>query len=140
MYAMMKTREIIMSSHTIFLDSVVLILVALYVYGFLSTYPESLWIREGTLPRVDTLSELLDVILWSIVALSCLDLIIKYRNSPTREYFFRKNITDIILLVLVPFVATLKAAKIAVHASKSLKVTSKMYKLYYKAKKIFAPK
>lgn len=128
------------NSATWFLDIAILILVALYVYGFLSTHPESLWIREGVIPQIRTVSEWLDAILWSVVALSLLDLAIKYRKSPTREYFFRKHVIDIALLALVPFVAGMKAAKIAVHASKSLKITSKIFKLYHKTKKVLARK
>lgn len=117
------------------LDFSLLGMVIVYFIGFLSFYPQSLFLTESLFDISHEYEIYFEVLLWAIFGLLAVDLYFKYRKLNNWKLFLKKHWHDIILLTLIPFLAGFKIAKISVNLIKTLKASKTGFKIFYKAKK-----
>ena len=116
-------------------DFSLLVMVAVYFIGFLSFYPQSLFLKEPLFHIQHEYEIYFEVLLWAIFGLLAVDLYFKYKKLDSWKLFLRKHWHDVILLGLIPFLTAFKIAKISASMVKTLKASKTGFKIFYKAKK-----
>ncbi|CAE6492883.1 MAG: hypothetical protein QXE84_01750 [Candidatus Nitrosotenuis sp.] len=117
------------------LDFTILSLAVVYFVGFLSFYPDSIFLKEAPyhLPREYELY--FEYVLWVFFSILVFDLYLKYKKLNSWKQFLKKHWHEIIMLALIPFLAVFKIAKIAIKLVKTMKASKSGFKVFYKAKK-----
>ncbi|CDI05054.1 hypothetical protein [Candidatus Nitrosotenuis uzonensis] len=117
------------------LDFTILSLAVVYFVGFLSFYPDSIFLKEAPyhIPREYELY--FEYVLWVFFSILVLDLYLKYKKLNSWKQFLKKHWHEIIMLALIPFLAVFKIAKIAIKLVKTMKASKSGFKVFYKAKK-----
>ncbi|MEM3090036.1 MAG: hypothetical protein QXY22_05650 [Candidatus Nitrosotenuis sp.] len=117
------------------LDFTILSLAVVYFVGFLSFYPDSIFLKEAPyhIPRAYELY--FEYVLWVFFSILVLDLYLKYKKLNSWKQFLKKHWHEIIMLALIPFLAVFKIAKIAIKLVKTMKASKSGFKVFYKAKK-----
>jgi len=117
------------------LDLLLLGMVVVYFAGFLSFYPQSLFLTESLFDISHEYEVYFEILLWAIFSLLAADLYFKYRKLKNWRLFLRKHWHDIAMFTLIPFLSGLKIAKVSVNLVKTLKASKTGFKIFYKAKK-----
>lgn len=117
------------------LDFSLLVMVAVYFVGFLSFYPQSLFLTESILDIPHEYEVYFEALLWAIFGLLASDLYLKYRKLSSWRLFLKKHWHDVAMFALIPFLSGLKIAKISVNLVKTLKASKTGLKMFHKAKK-----
>lgn len=117
------------------LDFVLLIFAAVYFAGFVSFYPDSVFLKESPYHIPHEYEVYFEYVLWSFFSLLVLDLYIKYREQNGWRRFVKKHWHEIAMFALIPFLAFFKIAKIALKVVKTVKASKSGFKMFYKAKK-----
>lgn len=117
------------------LDFTILGLAIVYFVGFLSFYPDSVFLKEALydIPREYEIH--FEYVLWAFFLLLILDLYLKYKKLNNWKLFLKKHWHEIVMLALIPFLAVFKIAKVAIKIVKTMKASKSGFKVFYKAKK-----
>lgn len=117
------------------LDFTILGLAIVYFVGFLSFYPDSVFLKEALydIPREYEIH--FEYVLWAFFSLLILDLYLKYKKLNNWKLFLKKHWHEIVMLALIPFLAVFKIAKVAIKIVKTMKASKSGFKVFYKAKK-----
>jgi hypothetical protein len=116
-------------------DFLVLIMAVTYFVGFVSFYPESLFLKEAPYHIPHQYEIYFEALLWAFFVALAFDLYLKYKKLNDWKLFLKKHWHDIAMFALIPFLAAFKIAKISVKLVKTLKASKSGFKVFYKAKK-----
>jgi len=120
---------------TKFFDFLVLAMAIIYFVGFISFYPESLFLKEAPYNIPHQYEIYFEVLLWTFFTALAFDLYLKYRKINDWKLFLKKHWHDIVMFALIPFLTIFKIAKISLKLIKTLKASKSGFKMLYKAKK-----
>ncbi|WP_268543992.1 hypothetical protein [Candidatus Nitrosotenuis cloacae] len=118
-------------------DFCILLMAIVYFLGFVSFYPESLFLKEAPYRIPHDFEIHFEVLLWVFFTLLVFDLYLKYRKLNNLKLFFKKHWHDVAMLALIPFLSVFKIAKISLKLIKTLKASKSGFKVFYKGKKAF---
>ena len=118
------------------LDFSLLIMAITYFAGFISFYPESLFLKKAPYYISHKYEFHFEVLLWIFFATLVFDLYLKYKKLNSWKLFFKKYWHEFIMVVLMPSFAAFKVAKIFIKLVKTLKALSSGLKVFYKSKKV----
>jgi hypothetical protein len=117
------------------LDIVLLVMAVTYFVGFISFYPESVFLQEAPYHIPHSYETYFEILLWVFFGLLILDLYIKYKKLNDWKFFLKKHWHEIAMVVLIPYLTAFKIAKISVKLVKTLKASKSGFKVFYKANK-----
>ncbi|HXG74163.1 MAG TPA: hypothetical protein VNK44_05060 [Candidatus Nitrosotenuis sp.] len=117
------------------LDIVLLVMAVIYFAGFISLYPESVFLKEAPYHIPHNYETYFEILLWAFFVLLALDLYLKYRKLSDWRLFIKKHWHEIAMIALIPFLAAFKIAKISLKLVKTLKASKSGFKAFYKANK-----
>ncbi|MFY9300291.1 MAG: hypothetical protein WAO91_03790 [Candidatus Nitrosotenuis sp.] len=117
------------------LDIVLLVMAITYFVGFVSFYPESLFLNEAPYYIPHEFEIHFEILLWSFFGLLIFDLYLKYRKLSDWRLFLKKHWHEIAMVMAIPFLTVFKIAKVSVKLVKTLKASKSGFKVFYKAKK-----
>lgn len=117
------------------LDFMLLAMAVVYFVGFMSFHPESLLLKEAPYRIPHEYEIHFEVLLWVFFGLLLLDLYLKYKKLNDWRLFLKKHWHEILMMILIPFLAAFKIAKISLKLVKTLKASKGGFKIFYKAKK-----
>lgn len=117
------------------LDVVLLIMAVTYFVGFISFYPESIFLKQAPYHIPNNYEIYFEILLWAFFGLLVLDLYLKYKKLNDWRLFIKKYWHEIAMIALIPFLAAFKIAKISLKLVKTLKASKSGFKAFYKANK-----
>ncbi|MEW6043014.1 MAG: hypothetical protein AB1608_02015 [Thermoproteota archaeon] len=117
------------------LDIVLLVMAVTYFVGFISFYPESIFLKEAPYHIPHSYEIYFETLLWVFFGLLILDLYLKYKKLNDWKIFLKKHWHEIAMIALIPFLAAFKIAKISLKLVKTLKASKSGFKVFYKANK-----
>lgn len=118
-------------------DFCILLMATVYFFGFVSFYPESVFLKEAPYHIPHEFEIHFEVLLWVFFASLVFDLYIKYRKINNPKLFLKKHWHDVIMLALIPFLSVFKIAKVSLKLVKTIKASKSGFKIFYKGKKAF---
>ena len=118
------------------IDWSVLLLVGIFVFGFIATEYKTFGMKEPIFEMSAELQEFFKFLIWPIIALLVIDLAIKYRQTKDPKKFVKKYWIDIVMLILIPIFSAFKLLKLGVSIIKKLKTAKMGTKIIHKTKKM----
>jgi hypothetical protein len=117
------------------LDIVLLIMAVTYFVGFISFYPESIFLKEAPYHIPHSYEIYFEILLWVFFGLLVFDLYLKYKKLNSLRLFIKKHWHEMVMIALIPFLAAFKITKISLKLVKTLKASKSGFKAFYKANK-----
>ncbi len=114
----------------------ILFLLILFFIGSLEFMPDVYFSNRPMLDLPAWVEELWNYIPWIILALSSLDILLKYKKVGNLRLLLRIHWIDIIMIALIPFLFIFKVAKISLKVYKIVKTGKSWSKLSHLIKKI----
>lgn len=118
-------------------DFCILLMATVYFLGFISFYPESLFLKEAPYHIPHEFEIYFEVLLWVFFASLVFDLYLKYRKLNNLKLFLKKHWHDVAMLALIPFLSVFKIVKVSLKLVKTAKASKSGFKIFYKGKKAF---
>ena len=118
------------------IDWTVLVLVGIFVFGFIATEHKTFGMQEPIFELSAELKEFFKFLIWPIIALLVFDLAIKYKETKDPKKFVKKYWIDIVMLILIPVFSVFKFLKLGVSIIKKLKTAKMGTKIIHKTKKM----
>ncbi|MFN3655280.1 MAG: hypothetical protein ACK4TO_08165 [Candidatus Nitrosotenuis sp.] len=117
------------------LDIVLLMMAIAYFVGFISFYPESIFLKEAPYHISHNYEIYFEILLWVFFGLLVLDLYLKYKKLNNWRLFIKKYWHEIFMIALIPFLTAFKIIKISLKLVKTFKASKSGFKVFYKANK-----
>ncbi len=117
------------------LDISLVIIALAYFIGFISFYPESMFLKEAPYYIPHDYEIYFEILMWVFFGMLVLDLYLKYKKLNDWDLFLKKHWHDIAMVVAIPFLAVFKLAKVSVKLVKTIKASKSGFKVFYKTKK-----